>query len=62
MWRMTDLFEKGFRPTNKWKKKKMFQLKGNASKSNRNSEMSDHRNLRPFNFDWLWVELVELES
>lgn len=50
---MTELFKKkkGFRPTNSWEKK-MFQLKGNAPKSNRKSEMSDHRNLRPFKFDW----------
>lgn len=52
MWRMAELFKKGVRPTNRWRKKKMFQLKANAPKSNRNSEMSDHRNLRPFKFDW----------
>lgn len=29
----------------------MFQLKGNVTKSDRHSEMADHRNLRRFNFD-----------
>lgn len=50
MWRMTDLFEKD--SDLQIREKKMFQLKRNTPKSNRNSEMSAHRNLQPFKCDW----------